>query len=398
MSKCEVAVIGGGAIGCAVTYFLAREGIHATLIEAGDIAEGTSSRCDGNVLVSDKMPGYDCMLAKASIDLFPGLIGELDYPTEWTQRGSLVLLENEAEMVAGTQFCEDMRGCGIPMRILDREELFRDEPLLARDLMGGIETDCDGSLYPIGFCYGLALGAKRLGACLMLHTRVENIVKSGDGFTVATTGGSVHADRVVNCGGVWAPEIGEMVGLSIPIQARQGQILVSEQTYQVGRRKIYEFGYLMAKFQSGTYTRAVSQRVEDNGVAFVFEPTHANNFLIGSSRRFVGKDTAADMEVMQAIAERAIRFFPILRDIKVVRAYAGVRPYTPDHMPIISDTPVPGVYIAAGHEGDGIGLSPITAEIMTDVILGRKPCVDISPLKYSRFEEFKNSGGVTHEK
>lgn len=381
----EVAVIGGGVIGTAVTYYLSRAGVRVTLIEAGDIAGGTSSRCDGNVLVSDKMPGFDCTLTKASVDLFPELVEALDYPVEWTQRGSLILIENEEELAAAKRFCGDMRACGMPTRILSREALYADEPLLAPDLWGGIETDCDGSLYPMGLCYGLALGARRLGSRLMLRTRVEGIRRDGDGFQISTGGGPVYADRVVNCGGVWAPGIGGMVGLTIPIQARQGQILVSEQTFPVGRRKIYEFGYLMAKFQGGGYTRAVSRRVEANGVAFVFEPTHAGNFLIGSSRRFVGEDTDCDMEVMQAIAERAVRFFPVLRDIKVVRAYAGVRPYTPDHMPIISGTPVPGFYIAAGHEGDGIGLAPVTGRIITDMILGREASMDISPLRYSRF-------------
>ena len=141
----------------------------------------------------------------------------------------------------------------------------------------------------------------------------------------------------------------------------------------------------MAKFQTDGYTRPVSEAVSRNGVAFVFEPTDSNNFLIGSSRRFAGEDISSDIEVMQAIAERAIRFFPILRDIKVIRAYSGVRPFTPDHMPIVSDTPVPGFYIAAGHEGDGIGLSPITGKMIADMIAGNELLMDISPLSYSRF-------------
>ena len=143
----------------------------------------------------------------------------------------------------------------------------------------------------------------------------------------------------------------------------------------------------MAKFQTDGYKRPVSEAIERNGVAFVFEPTASNNFLIGSSRRFAGEDISSDIEVMQAIAERAIRFFPIIADIKVIRAYTGVRPFTPDHMPIVSATPVPGFYIAAGHEGDGIGLSPITGKMIADMIAGNELIMDISPLRYSRFTE-----------
>jgi hypothetical protein len=89
---------------------------------------------------------------------------------------------------------------------------------------------------------------------------------------------------------------------------------------------VHEFGYMLTKFGSGNYKRKVSERVERNGVAFVFEPTASNNFLIGSSRSFVGEDISNDIEVMQALAERAIRFFPVIRDIKVIRGYSGLVP------------------------------------------------------------------------
>lgn len=381
----DVVVIGAGVIGTAVAYYNAKAGAKVILVDSGDIAEGTSSKCDGNVLISDKEPGFDCVFTKASQDMFHQLSRELDYNIEWTQKGSLILIENEEEMAVAKKFCADMVASGMPMRILNQEEVHADEPLLAEDIIGGIETASDGSLYPMGLCYGMAFQAQKLSAELSLHNPVKGIDQTADGFLVHTEACEIAAKNVVNCGGVWAPVIGKMVGLDIPVMPRQGQILVAEQTFQVARRKVYEFGYLMAKFQSGGYKRKVSKRVEDNGVAFVFEPTHANNFLIGSSRRFVGEDISSEIEVMQAIAERAVRFFPVMKDIKVIRSYGGVRPYTPDHMPIISDTPVKGFYIAAGHEGDGIGMAPISGKVIADMISGKEPIMDLSPLSYRRF-------------
>ena len=73
-----------------------------------------------------------------------------------------------------------------------------------------------------------------------------------------------------------------------------------------------------------------------------------------------------------------MRFFPVMENIKIIRAYSGLRPYTPDHMPIVSGTPVPGFYIAAGHEGDGIGLSPITGKVIADMIAGDEPFMVIT--------------------
>lgn len=385
IKSADVVVIGSGVVGASVAYFNAKAGAKVILIDKGDMAEGTSSKSDGNILICDKMPGFDVQLAKASQDMFPQLSKELDFDIQWHQRGSLYIVEDEEQYEIAAKFCKDMVALGMPMRMMDKYEIHQDEPYLAEDLYGGLETACDGSVYPIGLCYGFALGAKKMGAELMLHSPVTGIERDGSGFIVHSEKGDVAAKNVVDCAGIWSPVVGKMVGLDVPIQARQGQILVSEQTFKVARRKVHEFGYMLTKFGSGDYKRKVSERVERNGVAFVFEPTASNNFLIGSSRSFVGEDISCDIEVMQALAERAIRFFPVIRDIKVIRGYSGLRPFTPDHLPIISDTPVPGFYIAAGHEGDGIGLSPITGRCIADMISGKQPFMDLSPVSYQRF-------------
>ncbi len=383
----DIAVIGAGVIGCAVAYYSAKTGAKVLLLDKGDIAEGTSSRCDGNILVCDKAPGFDALFARESQNMFPKLSQVLDYPIEWKQKGSLYLAETEQELEIAADYCRKMVELGFPMRMLDKKEVQEDEPFLAKDIPGGLETGCDGSLYPIGLCYALALGAEKLGADLLLHCEVTQLEKIENEYKITAGGETIVAKNVINCAGVWAPKIGEMLGVSIPIQARQGQILVSEQSFQVGKRKVHEFGYMLAKFGEGNYRRPVSERVERNGVAFVFEPTDSNNFLIGSSRRFVGEDIRSDLEVMQALAERAIRFFPIIRDIKVIRSYSGVRPFTPDHMPIVSGTDLPGFYVAAGHEGDGIGLSPMTGLCMAKMIAGEPLPMDISPLSLDRFSK-----------
>jgi len=145
---------------------------------------------------------------------------------------------------------------------------------------------------------------------------------------------------------------------------------------------------VMAKSQEGNYKRNIRSELEKFGIAFVFEPTLSDNFLIGSSRAFVGFDTDVSIEVMQGLAERAIRFFPVMKDIHVIRAYAGLRPYVADHMPIISKVDeVPGFYIAAGHEGDGIGLSPLTGKLISQMITGEETILPIDTLSINRFKE-----------
>jgi sarcosine oxidase subunit beta len=107
-------------------------------------------------------------------------------------------------------------------------------------------------------------------------------------------------------------------------------------------------------------------------------------------------DTSCQIEVLHAMAQRAIRFFPVIKDIKVIRSYAGLRPFTPDHLPIISETEIPGFYVAAGHEGDGIGLSLITGKLISQMICDEPPAIPIEPLKLSRFRDETTSFSQEH--
>lgn len=387
MSNPRVTVIGAGVIGCAVAYYNAKAGADVILVDAGDLADYTSSRCDGNVLVSDKEPGYDASLTAYSQNLLDELKKELDYDFEWERRGSMLIMENEKEMEMGETLCRRFTETGIRCHMMDKKELKSREPYVADDLPGGMWFDDDGCLYPMGLCYGLAAGVKKLGGRLSLHNPVLAIDRTEAGFAVQTAKETIETDVVVNCCGVKAPEVGAMVGIQIPIRGRQGQILVSEQSFKVAKQKVMEFGYMMAKFQnSGDYKRPVTEDMEKYGVALVYEPTGGDNFLLGSSRYFTDS-LDAEFDVMRAIAQRGIRFFPVMKDIKVIRCYAGVRPFTPDHMPIVSATEIPGYFIAAGHEGDGVGMSAVTGLLMSQMIAGQKTQFDMEPLMIRRFDK-----------
>jgi len=392
MENYDTVVIGGGVIGTSVAYYLSKKGIRVALVEKEDITSGTSSRCDGNVLIADKQPGFDTKMSYTSQLLFKELVSEIPYDFDYTQRGSIYIIESEEELSVAEEFVKKQVEDGYPMRMMDKFEIHNDEPYLAEDIVGGVEIDCDLSLNPMAFAFGLSLEAKRNGAVVFDHTSVTGIRldKKGTVEAVETDKDVLITKCVVNCAGVWAPEIGNMVGIDIPIKPRQGQLLVAEKTFPVGKRKIVEFGYMMAKFGDKNYRRNVNPELEDLGIAFVFEPTQANNFLIGSSRAFVGFNTHVSIEVMRGLAERAIRFFPIMKDIHVIRAYAGLRPYVDDHMPIISKVDeIPGFYIAAGHEGDGIGLSPLTGKLISQMITCEETIVPTDSLSITRFKRSK---------
>jgi sarcosine oxidase subunit beta len=393
MENFDTVVVGGGVIGTSVAYYLSKKGIKVALVEKGDIASGTSSRCDGNVLISDKQPGFDTKMTYTSQLLFKELVKEISYDFDYTQRGSIYIIESEEELKVAKEYVKKQVENGYPMRMMDKSEIHEDNPYLAEDIIGGVEISCDLSLNPMALAFGLSLEAKKNGAVVFDHTSVTGISldKKGKVEKVETDKEVLITKYIVNCAGVWAPEIGNMVDIDIPIKPRQGQLLVAEKTFPVGKRKIVEFGYMMAKFGDKNYKRNVRPELERLGIAFVFEPTLSNNFLIGSSRAFVGFDTHVSIEVMQGLAERAIRFFPVMEDIYVIRAYAGLRPYVDDHMPIISKVDeVPGFYIAAGHEGDGIGLSQITGKLISQMITGEETILPIDSLSINRFKKSNN--------
>ena len=388
MNSYDAVVVGGGVIGVCTAYYFVKEGLRVALLEKGDIASGTSSSCDGNILIHDKQPGFDTHLAYSSQQLFKQLINEISEDVEYRQKGSVLLIENEEEMKVAQSFARQQIEDGYPFRIIDQKEIGKQEPYLAEDIIGALEIDCDASINPMAFAFGLLERAKTMGAEIFPYTPVTGIETGNNGEVTAviSNNDTFRTKSVINCAGVWAPVIGKMVDIDIPIIPRQGQILISERTFPVGSRKIVEFGYMMAKFGKDTYKRDVDPNLDKLGIAFVFEPTASNNFLIGSSRAFMGFNTDVTIDVLKGLAKRALRFFPIMKNINVIRSYAGLRPYTSDHFPIISEVEsVPGFYIAAGHEGDGIGLAPITGKLMSQLVTNKKTDIETKKLSYSRF-------------
>lgn len=384
----DVAVIGGGVIGAVTAYYNARMGAKVVVIEAGDMAQGTSSKCDGNLYCTGSMPGYKSNLKHLSQILTAELARELDYDFEWGQRGSLAVAENEFEWEILKRQYAGFTEQGIPVSLLDAKELQDEEPGLAKDLFGGILTKTSGCLYPIGYTYALCLGVEKLGGKLMLHTQVTGIRTHEDhSFTIETTQGDVVAANVVNCAGVWSDQIGKMVGISIPVQPRHGMILVAEQSVKPASRKIWECSYMAAQFTGDSdYKSSTTPEMQKYGVAFVYEPTGNDNYLLGSSRTMFGYDISCRAEIMRLIAQRAIRFLPGIRDTLVIRTYAGVRPFVEDHLPIVSPTKIPGFYVATGHEGDGICMAAVTGYMMAQMIHGVPTLYDCGPMRLDRFE------------
>lgn len=381
----DAVIIGAGIIGAFVAYYLAKENVKIALVEKGSIAGETSSSCNGNVGTIDITTGLGIQLALESQKLYGQLNQELEYDFEYRQKGDALIIENEEQIKAARKMLEKQQAVGIPVRLVDREEICEHEPLLADDVLGAIECDQGLTLNPMYLVYGLVEALKK-GGIVLSFTEVTAIKLSRKGAVeaVITSRGLIKTGIVVNAAGAWAPEIGSMVGIEIPIIPQRGQVLVSERTAPIIRRTVMEFRSLMAEFGDQDKSSIEAPRRQSD-ISFIMQPTSSGNFLIGMSREFVGFDKRNTYKIMSALAQRAIRFFPILREINIIRAYAGLRPYTRDHLPIICGIDrVPGFYIAAGHGGDGIGLAPITGKLISELIVGKKPSLVDEKLAVAR--------------
>ncbi|MCM3569957.1 FAD-dependent oxidoreductase [Neobacillus mesonae] len=385
MRNCDILVIGGGIIGCAIAYYASKSGRDVTMIEKGEFVSGTSSRCDGNILAIDKDPGFDSQMSLVSQQLVDDLSRELGHSFEYRAPGSILVCETDEEMEAAKKWVDRQKAAGLQFRMLDRADIKEESPYFADDLLGGLECATDSTVNPYLLAFSLLEDAKKYGAKAFKQTEVREIKREHGSFIVHTSNGEFTAKHVVNAAGVWAPRIGEMVNLSIPIKPRKGHIIVASRQQHVGRRKVMEFGYLISKFGG---VRQVDPLTEKYGVALVFEPTESQNFLIGSSREFVGFNTKVNNEIIRCIANRAIRFYPKMADMMVIRSYAGLRPWTEDHLPIISRVEeIPNFYIAAGHEGDGISLAAVTGKVIEELINEKETCIPTDPVRYDRFRE-----------
>jgi sarcosine oxidase subunit beta len=384
----QVVVIGGGIIGGAIAYYAAKAGMDVTVVERGELACGTSSRCDGNILAIDKDPGFDSQMSLKSQQLVDELSRELEHPFEYRAPGSILVCETDEEMIAAEKWVEQQKAAGLPFRMLDRQDIRQESPYFADDLPGGLECATDSTVNPYMLTYALFEGAKKHGAKIRLKTEVTAIKRepAKGRFRIETNQGELTAKHAVNAAGVWAPAIGRMVGIEIPIVPRKGHLIVASRQVPVGLRKVMEFGYLLSKFGG---ERKVDADTEKYGVALVFEPTESQNFLLGSSRQFVGFDTRVDLDVVRCMARRALRFYPKIADFAAIRTYCGLRPWTKDHLPIVSRVErVPGFFVAAGHEGDGISLAAVTGKLMQELLADKaETIIPAEPLRYDRFEK-----------
>ncbi|GAA5085883.1 NAD(P)/FAD-dependent oxidoreductase [Nocardia iowensis] len=383
MRGTDVLIIGGGMIGCALADRLTLAGAAVRVCERGGVASGTTAHGEGNVLVSDKGPGPELALAQLSRRLWPAVLERIAErlpvdaaAVEWEPKGGIVVATTDAGAAALVDFAESQRGAGVRCEDLDANQLAAAEPALTRDVCAAVHYPEDAQVQPAGAATALLAAAIAAGA--VLETRCEvtaPLINAGRLIGVQTSRGPRHADVVINAAGPWSSTVSHLLGAPIAIKPRRGDVLITAPMPPTVFHKVYDADYVGAVGSSDAALQSSA----------VVESTRGGPLLLGSSRRQCGFDDRLRPDSLAAIARRAIRLYPVLAEVAIMRAYGGFRPYVDDHLPVIGPDPrLPGLWHATGHEGAGIGLSVGTAQLISSALAGQTDEVDIAAFTVDR--------------
>lgn len=380
----DVVIVGAGVVGAACAYYATRTGLRVAVVDRGPVAGGTSGAGEGNLLVSDKVPGPELDLALLSTALWHELADGLSADIEFEHKGGLVVAAGEATLATLTATARRQRAAGVTAYPVTSYELKDLEPHLAPGLAGGFHYPQDSQVQPALATAHLLRAARDAGARLYAGEEVTAVLTgpAGNVRGVRTGRRELHAPAVVNAAGTWGGELAALAGVELPVLPRRGFVLVTEPLPRLIRHKVY----------AAEYVGDVSSDSAALQTSPVVEGTPSGPVLIGASRERVGFDHALSVPVVSRLAAQAAALFPVLADVRILRAYHGFRPYLPDHLPAIGPDPrVPGLFHACGHEGAGIGLAPATGTLIADALRGEASVLDAAPFRPERFDRSRGA-------
>ncbi|MBE3587561.1 MAG: FAD-binding oxidoreductase [Thermoanaerobacteraceae bacterium] len=368
MNRHEAIIIGGGVTGCSIAYHLAARGMRdVAVLERAYLTSGATGRC-GAGFRHQWGTRTNCLLAKHAIAKLENLAEELAYPggVEIKQAGYLILAYTP-KMV--DQFKKNLtlqKSLGIDSRWVTPQEAREIVPFLNTEgLLGATFCGKDGHANPFKVTDAYARAARRLGVKIHTYTEVRDIKIEGSLKTVVTNRETFQAPIVVNAAGGHAADIGRMVGVDLPIVPERHQILVTEPVEPL-------LGPMIMCFYHNIYCQ---QSPHGSFIMGLGDPNEPKEYNLRSSWQFLTR-----------MAQKAVYLLPVLKDLRVVRQWAGVYDMSPDRQPVLGEVPeVPGFYVAAGFSGHGFMIAPMTGQLMAEMILGEPTTLPVDMFSLSRF-------------
>lgn len=359
----DVAIIGGGIIGCACSASLARHGLRVAVIEPNTIGGGTTAAGMGHLVVMDDNPA-ELALSRYSLELWRQLVSQHggDFSLhEYSQCGTIWVAADQEEMGAAIQKNQILNEHGVSSEILTAAQLYEKEPQLRAGLTGGVLVHNDALVYPPKSAQILLDHAMNFGTQLVRDT-VVSIEK--EGITLAS-GSRIRAKEVIVANGIAATSLVP----DLPLRHKKGHLLITDRYPQFIHHQLVELGYIKS-----------AHAADGDSVAFNLQPRPTGQVFIGSSRQFDVTHKEIDLPILRKMLARAAEYVPAIRDLKAIRTWTGFRAATPDGLPYIGPHPHrKNLWMATGHEGLGITTSLATAELLKDSICKQTSQIDIRP-------------------
>ncbi len=368
MESADVVIAGGGIMGCALAYQLSKRNVDVLLVERETLGSQSTGKCAGGVRQQFSNEG-NVRLQRMSVSMLERFDEEIGHPADFRQIGYLFVLTQPQQVEDFHHNMEMWHRVGLTeARWVDPSEAARMVPILnVDDVLGCTFCPSDGIASPADVTSGYAAAARRMGARLKEGVAVTGIdVASGHVRGVRTTSGDVATRLVFDCAGAWAPSIGRMAGLEIPILPYRRHIAVTGTFPAVPRSNP-----MTVDFQTSLY----------------FHP-EGDGVLIGMSDREEppGFVEVVNWEFLEKMFAQAARRAPALASAGVKTAWAGLYESTPDHQAILGPIrELEGFWCAAGFSGHGFMQGPAAALLLTQLLLDQTSEVDISSFAYERF-------------
>jgi len=360
-TSADVLIVGGGVIGCAAAYALAREGLDVLLLERGEIGCQSSGAAAGMLTpVAESVKSQVLRkLGLQSLAEFPNLCAQLlelsGIDADFVASGVLRVAENDSQAQALRQLAATVSSTHPELGLtwLTSEDALGAEPQLTPSQHGALWSPREAHVHSPLLTRAFEGAARALGARIELGVSVQGLLRSGERVAgVRTSAGDRHADHVLLCNGAWAGELvewlGDQVGVPpLPVAPVRGQILALDATSPP-----------IAAIIWGSDTYLVPKR--DGSV------------MVGTTEEWVGFDCKTTAEGIAGLLSAAPELVPALARARFRKAWAGLRPGSPDGLPAIAAIEsAPGLVVAVGHFRTGFLLAPVTARLLSDIVLGK---------------------------
>ncbi len=412
----EVVIIGGGIVGCAAAYYLAKRGVPAVVCEKGEVAGEQSSRNWGFVRQQGRDPAEIPVMMECN-RIWRGLEAEIEADIEWIQGGNLVLGDDEARMAEFEGWVEEARQHQLDSRVLTRKEIEDLIPGISTSAVGGLYTPSDGQAEPHKAPAAIRRAAERLGATFHEDRAVLAVETEGGAVSgVVTESGEIKARTVICAAGAWSGRLARTMGLFLPQIWARGTVARTTPAKAMTPAGVWA-GLAFRQLRDGSFNIA-SGTGADHDITLEslrnflpFLPNYRKNRGFISPR--LGKPFIAHLPGRLSRAAQGREYtrmrtldpppnparvanaletlrqtFPDMGEVSVVRSWAGYIDFTPDMLPVIDSLERPSGFIfATGFSGHGFGMGPIAGRLAAELALDGQGSLDTHAFRFARFSD-----------